>query len=107
MDMNVFAKENDLARKFEAALQEIENGKGWKVFKGLDEGECQVRITYDGRVIFHPVLKPERAKKEKVKPEPFDTPTGEPIITELVDDSLDVALKKEKRSRKKEKDESS
>ena len=107
MDMNKFAKENDLARKFEAALQEIENGKGWRVFKGLDRGECQVRITYDGRVIFHPVLKPKRAKKKKQKP--YATPTGEPITMDLVDDSLDVALKENesKRSRKKKKDESS
>ena len=51
MDMNGFARRVDLARRFEAALQEVEHGRGWAVFEGLQGGECVVRVLWDGASI--------------------------------------------------------
>jgi len=63
-DMNKFAKDNDLARKFEAAIQIIDNGKGWEVFKDLDKGTTSVKVTYDGEIRFHQDKKPKKKKKK-------------------------------------------
>jgi hypothetical protein len=49
-EMSRFAKQNDLARKFEAAIEAINTGNGWGVFKGLDKGETIVKVVYDGQV---------------------------------------------------------
>lgn len=80
-EMSRWAKGVDLARKFEAAIQTIDNGNGWEIFKGLDKGETLVKVVYDGQVRFLAV-KPKKASKprtKKAKPEMKDDPEAEPL----------------------------
>ena len=75
MDMNKFARDNDLARKFEKAIETLDRGKGWEVFKGLDKGEARVRVVVSGgQVAFLPLEKPTKKAKPKAKPKPKEEP---------------------------------
>jgi DNA-binding IclR family transcriptional regulator len=45
-----FVKGTDFMPKLRAALENIEQGKGYAVFEGLQKkGTCTVAITFDGR----------------------------------------------------------
>ena len=73
MDMNKFARDNDLARKFEKAIETLDRGKGWEVFAGLDKGPIERGVIYDGSVRFVAVKKTPKKKarakpRKKVKP---------------------------------------
>jgi len=82
MDVNEFAKRNNLAKKFEKAIETISVGNGWAVFAGLERGETLVKVVYDGLIRFESVRKPEvkplpRRKKDvapKMEPEPEPIP---------------------------------
>ena len=78
MGMNKFAKDNDLARKFESAIESIRVGKGWSVFDGLDKGPITVTVIYDGGIRFMAVKKPKKAKKTPKEPEPEPEVPEEP-----------------------------
>ena len=72
MDMNKFARDNDLARKFEKAIEKLDRSKGWEIFAGLDKGPIQVGMVYDGSVRFIAIKKApkKKAKAKKVKVPP-------------------------------------
>ena len=67
MGINDFAKANNLARKFENAIEAISRGKGWIVFDGLEKGTITVKVIYDGSIRFEAVQKPKKTKKEPEK----------------------------------------
>lgn len=75
-EMSKWAKSVDLARKFEAAIQTIDIGKGWAVFKGLEKGETTVKVVYDGQVRFLAVKPP----KKKAAPKPKKVKKKEPKL---------------------------
>ena len=80
MDMNKFARDNDLARKFEKAIETIDNGSGWEVFAGLDKGSVVILVVYDGTVRFVPFKKVAKKKaKPKAKPKEEEPPEGLPL----------------------------
>ncbi len=89
--INKFAKDNDLARKFEMAIMDLNRGQGWAPFAGLEKGEVTVKVIYTGQIRFAALEKPkpkEKAKKKvtakpkepepKPKPEPEKEPEPEP-----------------------------
>ena len=78
MDMNKYAKDKNLARKFENAIEDIDRGKGWGIFAGLDEGPITITVIHDGGIRFIATPKPKKAQK---KPEPVE-PTPIPIDME-------------------------
>lgn len=48
MDTKTFFLQNDLGTKIRAALEQVIVGQGFGVFKGLENGMCVVKISYDG-----------------------------------------------------------
>jgi len=45
-----FVKSTDFIPKFLAALENVENGKTYALFEGLQKkGTCTIAITYDGK----------------------------------------------------------
>jgi hypothetical protein len=75
-EMSVWAKSVDLARKFEAAIEGIDNGNAWGVFKGLDKGETLVKVVYDGQVKILPYKPP----KKKATPKPKKAKVEGPLV---------------------------
>ena len=67
-EINKFAKDKDLARKFERAIGNIDRGNGWAPFAGLEQGEVTVKVIYDGQIRFVALEKPKPKKVRKVKP---------------------------------------
>ena len=87
MEINEFAKRNDLAKKFEKAIETISVGNGWAVFAGLERGETLVKVVYDGQIRFEAVRKPE------VKPTPKKKPTAAKITLPILEDEEYINLK--------------
>ena len=48
MDVKTFFLQNDIMNKLRAALENISIGQGYSAFDGLQNGECTVKIAYDG-----------------------------------------------------------
>ena len=51
---------NAIGNKLRAAIENIEVGKGWDMFNGLETGETLIKVVYSG-----PVISIEPYKKEK------------------------------------------
>ena len=78
MDIQDYAKKNDLARKLEKAIEAIRVGRGWAVFAGLEKGPITVKVIHDGgSVRFEAIKKKKKAKKAPVEPEPTPVPDEE------------------------------
>jgi hypothetical protein len=81
-----WALENAVYEKIKAALEEILVGKGWDVFDGLQNGECNVKIVYHGSsVTFHKLerLEPQQLDLEKkLAPKITDTQPSPSVGTE-------------------------
>ena len=88
MDITEFAKRNNLARKFEKAIEAIRVGRGWTVFDGLEKGPITVKVIYDGGIRFVSV----KTKKAKAKPKPKPTPRSEIDSEEKVKEVADKIL---------------
>ena len=67
-EINKFAKDNDLAQKFERAIMNIDRGRGWAPFAGLEKGEITVKVVYNGQIRFVALEKPKPKKKVTAKP---------------------------------------
>lgn len=48
MDTKTYFLQNDLGNKIRAALEQVIVGQGFSVFRGLENGMCIVKISYDG-----------------------------------------------------------
>ncbi len=81
MDMNKYAKFNNLAVKFDKAMELLDQGNGWDVFAGIEKGETTVKVIHDGtRVRFESTKKkrPRRVPKKEPEPDRAETPEPEP-----------------------------
>lgn len=86
-----WAEKNSLAKKLMAALENIEVGKGWSPFNGLEKGEVLVKVVYDGiNANFQPnytgipgfdeqtIFQSEATPKTELKTENIETPNETP-----------------------------
>lgn len=48
MDTKQFCLENNIVNKIRHALEDIEVGQGYDVFKGIETGSCNVKMLIDG-----------------------------------------------------------
>jgi hypothetical protein len=82
-----WALENAVYEKIRAALEQILVGKGWDVFEGLQNGECNVKMVYHGSsVTFHKLERLEPTQlplEEKLSPQINDTKIEPAVVLEV------------------------
>ena len=76
MDTKTFFLQNDLGTKIRAALEQVIVGQGFGVFKGLENGMCVVKISYDGVNIVLQNMMPNVEVKQAV---PVGIATAVPV----------------------------